>query len=301
VTDTENAGNALKTLLDDYRSQGFRIFVEPAGMPDSGIDAIATKGNRVLAFQVRSPRGDDDSGTRVFAADEPDIPYVDALLREVESLLRPETPVAAVLVAWTAAEAALRAIGRRHGMDISRMPPRQLMSALAEKSVLTEQQYEKLITFSIIRDTVAHGLRPVDLPLEYIGSLVQIVRELLGRPQQNNGGNALFTIVAGQNLEGMRGLWRLIDDANRVLADILGQSAGLVSAEWDRAEDDRGRTVVMLTLSDFTGKVTATFAPEELGDHRNIQIRLRRIWGDLLQLRTQKHREELSSKRPEAV
>lgn len=292
---------ALKELLDDYQSRGFRVYFQPHGVPDSGIDAIATKGDRVLTFQVRARRGADDTAARVFAADEPDVAYVNALLREVESLLRPETPVAAVLVTWTAAEAALRALGRRHAVDVGRVPPRALMEALREKGALTDKQYADLMNFSIIRNTVAHGLRPVDMPLEEIGRLVQTVRELLGQAPQRKGGNALFTITAGPNLEGTSDLRRTIDEANRVLADIVGVSAGLVSAEWDRAEDDRGRTVVTLTLSDFTGKATATFAPDELADRPHLHIRLRRLWGDLLQLRAQKHREELLGKRPEVA
>lgn len=78
-------------------------------------------------------------------------------------------------------------------------------------------------------------------------------------------------------------LKRLVEQATTVLDEVLGQSAPLVSADWDSADDERGRKLVTMRLRDFTGEETARISPRELEDPSNRHIRLSRVWGDLLQ------------------
>ena len=52
------------------------------------------------------------------------------------------------------------------------------------------------------------------------------------------------------------------------------------------AEDARGREVVELRVSDWTGSVGYRFAPGELADRNHMQYRLHRLWGDLLMVRS---------------
>jgi hypothetical protein len=77
----------------------------------------------------------------------------------------------------------------------------------------------------------------------------------------------------------------LIDQATQRLEDILGQSSGQVTATWERVEDSRGRTLHRLKLKDFTGEVSADFAPDELRNAAHMHVRLYRLWGDLLRIR----------------
>jgi hypothetical protein len=84
----------------------------------------------------------------------------------------------------------------------------------------------------------------------------------------------------------------LLQQATARLEEILGPSADLVSAEWDRIEDERGRPLYTLAIRDFTGRVEARFAPEELAHPVHVRARLYRLWGDLLQLRAdEQHRK----------
>jgi hypothetical protein len=83
----------------------------------------------------------------------------------------------------------------------------------------------------------------------------------------------------------------LIEQANRRLEEVLGPSAYLVSAEWDRGEDSFGREVLVLRLSDASSSVIATFDPKELEQPDQLRDRFRRLWGDLLQLRSRKQLE----------
>src|SRR5438128_6479711 len=72
--------------------------------------------------------------------------------------------------------------------------------------------------------------------------------------------------------------------ATATLDEVLGQSAGLVDAVWDRVDDGKGRTLITLRISDWTGAAEAKFAPWEL--EQSIRLRLYHLWGDLLQARS---------------
>lgn len=101
--------------------------------------------------------------------------------------------------------------------------------------------------------------------------------------------NVLYTAKAKQWNEGTA----LLDQATRRLEEVLGPAADRVTAEWDRAEDQKGRLVYTLRISDWTGSATASFAPDELGSPTHMRVRLNRLWGDLLQARSHKQLEEL--------
>src|SRR5690349_16481841 len=80
-----------------------------------------------------------------------------------------------------------------------------------------------------------------------------------------------------------------VSRAENILRDVLGASADHVSAEWSLSDDERGRPVIGLRLRDFTGAVESRFTPDELENATHLQIRLHRLWGDLLQDRS--HRQ----------
>src|SRR3954452_21327058 len=75
----------------------------------------------------------------------------------------------------------------------------------------------------------------------------------------------------------------LLQHATKRLEEVLGPSAGEVSAEWDRSQDERGRLVYTLKLSGFAREVSATFTPDELRSPSHLRSRLLDLWGDLLQ------------------
>ncbi len=80
--------------------------------------------------------------------------------------------------------------------------------------------------------------------------------------------------------------WTLLEQATARLANILGpQSSQLVKAEWDRVPDRQGRPLYRLTIRDFTGEAATDFTPDELQNPLHMQVRLSRLWGDLLQIR----------------
>lgn len=96
--------------------------------------------------------------------------------------------------------------------------------------------------------------------------------------------NVQYTTNAPQRGED----YSLIQQATNRLNEILGSSAGLVTGEWDRQTDKAGRTLYRLTLKDFTGCVCTEFTPEELRNPLYVHVSLYRLWGDLLQRRSDK-------------
>lgn len=86
-----------------------------------------------------------------------------------------------------------------------------------------------------------------------------------------------------------------IQRATPILESVVEASADLVRAEWSLGRDERGRPLILLRLSDFTGSVVGHFAPDELGMPGDLRIRLYRLWGDLLQERSHKQLERVKS------
>jgi len=100
-------------------------------------------------------------------------------------------------------------------------------------------------------------------------------------------------VVYGHRIRQVKDLLARAQERTAQLEELLGQSASLVSGEWDRSEDAQGRPVVTLRLWDFTGSVTTVFDPKELESSAHMNQRLYRLWGDLLQVRSQEQLREL--------
>jgi hypothetical protein len=77
-----------------------------------------------------------------------------------------------------------------------------------------------------------------------------------------------------------------VDEASKLLEQELGPSAATVRARWTLSEDSSGRPLVDLSVSDWTGSVGYRFAAPELSNKNHMQLRLHRLWGDLLQVRS---------------
>lgn len=86
----------------------------------------------------------------------------------------------------------------------------------------------------------------------------------------------------------------LLQQATKRLEEVLGPSAPWIRAEWDRVENGKRRSVYSLRISDWTGEVSATYTPDELRSYLKDSYGWRRLWGDLLQVRSHKQLKELA-------
>jgi hypothetical protein len=99
-----------------------------------------------------------------------------------------------------------------------------------------------------------------------------------------------YSPEARQSPEGLA----LLEQASALLADILGpQSSQLEKADWQRWQDQKGRTVYRLTVRDDTGQVSTDFTLDELQNPLHMRFRMYRLWGDLLQVRNEQQHEQV--------
>ena len=85
----------------------------------------------------------------------------------------------------------------------------------------------------------------------------------------------------------------LLKKSTKDLTDVLGPSADLVAAEWDLRQDDKGRPLYSLRISDWTGSASSSFTLDELKHSSQMHVRLYRLLGQLLQARSEKLLQEL--------
>ena len=84
------------------------------------------------------------------------------------------------------------------------------------------------------------------------------------------------------------------------LAGVIGpQASPMVTAEWDYSRDFRGRDLYRLSIEDHNGRVSTEFAASELANPTHLSVRLYRIWGDLLQIRSDLQMKVIDSLIPE--
>lgn len=85
-----------------------------------------------------------------------------------------------------------------------------------------------------------------------------------------------------------------LQQASNLLAEILGpQSSQLVTGDWRRLQDAKGRIVYRLTIRDFAGEAFTEFAPDELENPLHMKVRMYRLWGDLLQVRNNQQHQQV--------
>ena len=102
-----------------------------------------------------------------------------------------------------------------------------------------------------------------------------------------------MNVTYSDKLRENRELSALAQQATEQLKEVLTPSGEFASAEWGSKEDARGRPRVSLQLSDWSGAVSGEFTREELADPLRMSIRLPRLWGDLLEMRSHKQLQKL--------
>jgi hypothetical protein len=88
----------------------------------------------------------------------------------------------------------------------------------------------------------------------------------------------------------------LLQHATACLEDILRKSAFAdeVQAEWQRGEDEKGRTLYTLRLSAWELSASASFTPRDLRDNWEVRWSLLTLWDNLLRLGNERSLKNLS-------
>ena len=97
-------------------------------------------------------------------------------------------------------------------------------------------------------------------------------------------------------------LHALIESANRVLDHELGPSSGQVEAAWFYAADSESPSngpMIGLSIKDKAESASTIVSRSELSDPHRIAVRVLRLWGDLLQVRSHKQLASLAESTPQ--
>ncbi len=107
-------------------------------------------------------------------------------LREVEDILGAGHPEAALLLAWSAAEATLRLLAAKERLVLERQDAPYILRLLVTRAVITREEHQRLWGLLQLRNPVAHGLRPPKLEAADVAALGELVRDLLrqARPRR---------------------------------------------------------------------------------------------------------------------
>jgi hypothetical protein len=105
--------------------------------------------------------------------------FAHSLLAELENMVPRAASQARFLLAWAAAEAALRVAAQRAGIDSAGVSPRELLNDLTSAGVLTRQQLWFLQLQLGTRNRIAHGVPAEGLEPRQADELAGIARSLL--------------------------------------------------------------------------------------------------------------------------
>lgn len=203
----------LQTVGRRYRRQGYTVIVEPRGddlppfLARFTPDLIAYNDRESVVVEVKTRRDLPTSGDIVDLADavnghegwrfdlamvKPERPPLVA--DDAESLTRQEIVArlgaardlaqqrqdeAAVLLAWSAVEAALRLVAQQQRITLETEQPAYVIKRLYTLGVLSRHEYDLLQSGLDMRNTIVHGFRPSRAESALVDSLVNLVEQLL--------------------------------------------------------------------------------------------------------------------------
>jgi len=290
----------LEQIAERYRKDGFDVLIRPstsdlpAFLANTPVDLVARKGDHVIALKANQGGDSDEEPVEVDA--DLGIDAAIEQIAEAEHLLNPRTMRAALVMAWAAFEASTRAVLQPGKSAFAGGSPRQLVEELGSRGIVAEEEHGKLQQAFYLRNAIVHGVRPEEVPPELVPFLLGTARRLLqmASPTSRIGIRDSVTVtVLRKGVNEVPRLKARAERATQVLLELLGPSRNSVSIDWDIAEDGRGYPVVILRISDANGTVSATFEPRELEDEDHLRVRLNRLWGDLLEIRSHKQVQRL--------
>ena len=204
------ATRRVEELAQEYKDKGYEVLVEPESPelrgPLAGFrpDLVARRGDEVVVVEVkfRESLGDPrlrqlseavrrqpgwrfdlvllkpeagPPGSKEWTAED-----VTNHLSQVEALLGFGHQEAALLLAWSAAEATLRLLAQKEGLRLEREDAPYLLKLLTTRAVLTREQHGLLWQALQLRNAVAHGHKPPEIDPAKIKDLCETISRLLG-------------------------------------------------------------------------------------------------------------------------
>jgi uncharacterized protein YutE (UPF0331/DUF86 family) len=98
---------------------------------------------------------------------------------EAKELSNDGSDVAAMLLAWSAVEGALRLLAHRHGIKIEYDAPDYVLRQLVVEGLLSHEQYRRLRSAAEIRNTLVHGFSVPHLEPGTVRHLAEVAEKAL--------------------------------------------------------------------------------------------------------------------------
>jgi uncharacterized protein YutE (UPF0331/DUF86 family) len=204
----------LENVAEQYRDEGYEVILRPRGkdLPDFldrlEPDLIARNRSETVVVEIKT-KGDlaTDHHLRDLAAivnaqpgwrfdlvvsnpqiwpdaipsdaSERDVSEIRSLTDSAARLLSLGELEAACLIAWSAAEAAMRQVARREAIELERNDSEFVLKTLYAEGILSRGDYEQLQKSMRIRNALAHGLKYDRLPPRMPEYLTKVVDRLL--------------------------------------------------------------------------------------------------------------------------
>jgi hypothetical protein len=200
---------ALEQAAETYRAEGYAVTLSPipeqlpAELRRSFPGFIARQNGKSVLVEVWTrgrihdlppalmPPGWSFDAILLPPPDYPDTPgpgteataeFTRQLLDELDNLLPRQASRARFLVAWSAAESAMRVAARQNGVPAERLTPKLVAQELVSAGVLSHDQFHQFERLLEVRNRLAHGI-PGDGPrAEQVDFLSGIARALAQQP-----------------------------------------------------------------------------------------------------------------------
>ncbi|MCW3094464.1 MAG: hypothetical protein JWL77_82 [Chthonomonadaceae bacterium] len=204
----------IRTVAQDYRDRGYDVIVQPGetdlptflsgfqvdlyaqNSEDHVIVEVKTRTSLAkskdlsrlaeviqdrsgwrLELVVTNPKKDggrEEETVQVLHEDE-----VEDRFQQAEKLLEQNQYVLAMLLAWTATEAALRLIAQHNEVRLKEQSPAYIIKQLFSVGILDRQQYDMMDEAVQLRNTIVHGFRMNQFHPQLVQNLIMTSRNLL--------------------------------------------------------------------------------------------------------------------------
>lgn len=210
------AARRVQELAQEYQDRGYQVTVEPEAEELPGPLArfrpnlVARKPDDLVVIEVKPRESLPDNelqelaevvreqqgwrfelvllkpehglpGTRPWTDGE-----IATGLGQAKTILKSRFPEAALLLAWSAAEATLRLLAKKERLTLEREDAVYLLRLLVIRGAIARKQYETLWEALELRNAVAHGFKPPRLTGAKVLGLCRLVGTLLrqSRPRR---------------------------------------------------------------------------------------------------------------------
>lgn len=189
-----NEHEFLEKAVEQYQKEGYSVITHPnkdelpPALGELEIGLVARRGNEAVAVQFKRrdqlydlnglphavERMHLEPGWRldlvVFPPEggievprdgsEPDAGYIQFLIEEARQALGLGVTHAAFLIAWAAAEAAMREAARGGGLAIDREVPSFVLKNLYSAGIISREDYDRVGQCLQVRNALVHGFAP---------------------------------------------------------------------------------------------------------------------------------------------